>query len=97
MNMNRSTALRILSLTDKDLSPDAVRTAYRRAAKAAHPDAGGTGDQALLQQARDRLLDEEPAPLAGICPMCRGSGYVRGNGLMAQLCVSCGGTGLMSY
>lgn len=87
--------MRLLGLTEAAVTPESVMTAYRRAAKAAHPDAGGSGDMALLQQARDTLKDTK-VPTAGICPLCRGSGHV-GGGMLAHVCVSCGGTGLVSY
>ena len=66
--MPLATALRLLGLAaDADYSKADVLVAFRRAAKKAHPDAGGTEEMfRLLVEARDRLLaalgTSAPAP-----------------------------------
>ena len=68
MRMPLATALRLLGLAaDADYSKADVLVAFRRAAKKAHPDAGGTEEMfRLLVEARDRLLaalgTSAPAP-----------------------------------
>lgn len=45
---------------DKDAAPDAIKRAYRKAAKSAHPDAGGDPEAfALVCLAKDVLSDAE--------------------------------------
>lgn len=56
-DLTRHEALRILALSD-DAGPDAVKQAYRRLARAVHPDTGGDTEAFRdLQRAYERLLD----------------------------------------
>jgi hypothetical protein len=65
----------------EDYSREDVITAFRRKAKAAHPDAGGTAEMfRVLVEARDRLL----AALGTSAPPPKPPSYAPGNGTILQ-------------
>ena len=94
-------AARFLSLHLTGLSEDAVKGAFRRRVKQAHPDTGGydplesaqvvdvaKDTLALARIARDTLeawLKDLPD---NSCPYCKGKGYVR-SGFGAAPCNQC--------
>lgn len=95
MIFSRRTALQTLGLTDP-VTREEIGAAWKRAVRAAHPDAGGAGDVAELGRARDKLLSDADIydrALANCgkntsCKMCGGQGTVRGR-FGAIPCTSC--------
>lgn len=98
--MNHNDALSVLGLTwDEGEDRAAVKAAWARYAKEAHPDTNtnelSTDESAAqiskLTEARETLL----AHIGGTenaCKLCKGTGKVRGR-LGAQDCGACRGTG----
>lgn len=83
-----------LGLVLDGISEEEVRKAYRAAARAAHPDAGGDPDLAAskllaAENARGTLLAwiaERPAPE---CGACGGTGFVRSGTFSSRACPYC--------
>ena len=90
-------ALRLLGLSEWELSPDRIREAFAYEIKLAHPDTAAMGTLAptvsTLQEAREVLLNRvNGADLA--CKQCHGTGKVRMTGSIAyRECGVCKGTG----
>jgi hypothetical protein len=95
MILSRRSALAILSLRDPVTRAE-IESAWKRAVRAAHPDAGGAGDIAELSRARDKLLSDDDVYANALancgkntsCKMCGGQGTVRGK-FGATPCTSC--------
>lgn len=96
-------ALRLIGLEAMPATREEVIAAWRRAVKAAHPDADPSefrkGDLAALGEARDLLVSMigTPDPYNSTekkrCLVCGGTGRVYGNFAVAA-CSACGGTGV---
>ena len=92
--MTPAEAFALLGLPE-DAAPDAVRSAYRLAAKAAHPDAGGS------PEAFGRLTEALAVALAAataerVCRACSGMGSFeasKGFYRVRLRCAECAGTG----
>ncbi len=99
MKMSVDEARRLLNLppaSDGMVTPQQVRTAFRRAVRSAHPDTGGNELEASdlvtrLGDARQLLLDA----VDNTCPQCRGAGHVKTGGRfqMSKVCMYCDGSG----
>lgn len=99
-------ACEILDVDFEELKADAVDAAYRTAAKAAHPDAGGTVEQfQKVKWAKDTLAKwfeavtaaNAPTGPKGDCRACAGTGFIfkrygfrAGPRLMCSLCMGMG-------
>lgn len=98
-------ACQTLGLSLDTLTPEAVASAYREAAKAAHPDGGGTMERfvavdrskhVLLEWLKRAVPAAPPADHGERCPRCDGRGYIdsqRGFRSMRVSCPLCRGTG----
>lgn len=91
--MRRHEALRILGLED-GADEAAIRAAYTRVLRSAHPDTGDfVGNMPLVlrraKTARDLLLSEYSGKIA-TCKICGGVGSMRN-----VACPACGGKGRM--
>lgn len=86
------------------LGPEQVNASYRTAAKAAHPDAGGTSEAfAAVDRARHVLLkwlERSEAPqtpgMGTVCARCQGKGFITSQRAWRALrvqCPTCRGTG----
>lgn len=89
--MKEHEALRALGLS-AGAGETAIREAYARCVKAAHPDTGGTHSDMVtalkrLKVARDLLLSLQGGEIHA-CKTCQGVGIVRN-----IRCPSCGGRG----
>lgn len=95
--MNRKAAEYKLGLSEP-YDENAVRLAYKRALKLAHPDTGGSGEGAaenirLAQTARDVLLKHLGTnSVDKHCPSCKGTGSIR-SGFFSAVCKPCNGSG----
>lgn len=89
--MQKSKAMALLNIVE-GYDAAAVRAAYARAVKQAHPDTGTPGVPIQdLQMARDVLLASGPESHRA-CAMCHGRGKTRGR-MGWRSCSACGGTG----
>lgn len=93
--MNTDAALILLGLAAMPTDEVALQRAYREAAKAAHPDGGGTAEtfRAVLaaKVVVKKAMEKTTQPM-GHCSMCRGAGVVKGRiGMVA--CDQCAGSG----
>lgn len=104
--MTPEQAKRILKLPER-YSTDQLRSAYRAACKAAHPDAGGSAtDFHDVKAAYDLLkgVASAPDPLQRFrrkCPTCDGEGAIimsggrLGSAGLRKRCPACNGDGLL--
>lgn len=86
----------LLGLPDRPVpSADAVKQAWRLAAKGRHPDQGGDPVEfARLLKAYEEAMEEALAPRQ--CAPCQGTGKTTvgaGWSAVKLVCLSCGGTG----
>jgi len=99
--MTKTEAFALLDITDQALFIgiergeslyETVSRHFKRAARASHPDTGGTqGDMDLLLQAKKIALCEDETRNSA-CVLCLGAGSVRLK-LGTVPCVACKGTG----
>lgn len=92
---------KVLGLHQK-ATPEEVKDKYRELMRTAHPDKGGTTEQAanlslsynILIDRKARQKHDKALQLAGIsaCEDCRGLGTVKRLG-KSTTCKTCGGTG----
>lgn len=94
--MKKSDAALLLGILDNRMfNAEAVRAAFRRAVKQAHPD---TGDNQTPAHSVTELMAARDTLLSGIiyrrnsCKQCKGRGIVPGR-IGAQRCAACGGSG----
>lgn len=92
--METATALVILGLPQVPADELSLQRAFKEAAKAAHPDAGGTDEtmRAVLS-AKAAVKEAMGRALTGAhCRLCKGTGVVRGR-IGSVRCEQCGGSG----
>lgn len=94
--MKLTAAASILGVDRHALTREAVRAAFVEAARATHPDQGGSGaDMARIKLARDVLMREVEAQESLVeCPRCNGHGGIKTRGPRVT-CPACGGEGVV--